>query len=83
MQKVKKDIRIIGKKTLVCLLGVSMVVGTFLSVPYKAKAAAVQSIPIKITYGQTEARTMIDSINNLRTDKSQAWAYNESNNKVY
>ena len=82
MQKVKKDIRIIGKKTLVCLLGVSMVVGTFLSVPYKAKASAVQSIPIKITYGQTEARTMIDSINNLRTDKSQAWAYDESNNKV-
>lgn len=78
----KKDIRIIGKKTLACLLGVSMVVGTFLSVPYKAKAAGTQSIPIKVTYGQSEARTMLASINNLRTDASQAWAYDESNNKV-
>lgn len=43
--------------------------------------AAILSVPIKVTYGQTEARSMLESINTMRTDPDQAWAYDENNNK--
>lgn len=76
----KKSIRLFGNKIFVGMLVFCMMAGMIFTAPVTAHATTL-NVPIKVTYGQTEARTMIESINNLRTDPDQAWAYDENNNK--
>lgn len=45
-----------------------------------AKAETV--LKFKATYGQTEARTIVDMINSMRTSSTDAWVYDENNQKV-
>jgi uncharacterized protein YkwD len=68
-----------GKKNLALLLAV--ILSLFAAEP-AVVSAATQSISIQVTYGQSEARSMLDDINSFRTSDTQAWAYNESGKKV-
>ncbi len=67
------------------LLGIMTAFVMLVSVipPVKAEAAASTTVTFEMTYGQTEAREMLDSINSFRTG-SDAWAWDSSNTqKVY
>ncbi len=49
-----------------------------------AGSGNMEKISINVTYGQTEARTILDSINALRTSSTDAWYWSYDNkNKVY
>ena len=43
-------------------------------------AENIQTVYMDVTYGQTEARSMLDMINEFRTG-NEAWVWNESNDK--
>ncbi|MDD6481857.1 MAG: CAP domain-containing protein [Lachnospiraceae bacterium] len=43
------------------------------------QAQNITDVPITVTYGQTEARSILQMINNLRTNSKDAWYWNESN----
>lgn len=70
-----------GKKSLALLLVFVMSIGIFGTNPMTARAAT-QTVPITVTYGQSEARSMLDLINRFRTSDTEAWAYNSSGKKV-
>ena len=44
-------------------------------------SAAIQPVKIKVTYGQTEARSMLASINAFRTSETEAWCWNETDSE--
>lgn len=71
----------IGKRIIAFLMAVILSMGMFLTETMMAEAA-VQTVPIVVTYGQSEARSMLDMINAFRTSETEAWAYNESGEKV-
>ena len=48
-------------------------------IPGKANAAESISINIPIKYGQTEGRKIFDMINEMRTDRFDAWYWNPDN----
>lgn len=73
--------RLIVKRALSFVLALIVSAGMLLPDPMTAEAA-VQTVPIVVTYGQSEARTMLDMINGFRTSETEAWAYNESGEKV-
>ena len=54
--------------------------GTLL--PQADAKGEVHELDFDVTYSQTEARRMLDMINDLRRPEN-AWAYNENNEKVY
>lgn len=51
--------------------------------PTTANAApsGAQTVNISVEYGQTEARSMLQMINDFRADSAQAWAWNETNSE--
>lgn len=54
----------------------------FVTISNKANAAE-EIIPVNISvqYGQTEARTILDMINEMRTSDDDAWCWDETNTK--
>lgn len=46
-------------------------------IPMKANAAEIIPVNISVEYGQTEARSIFDMINEMRTNSSDAWYWNE------
>ena len=50
----------------------------FLAVPFNVKAAtATTPVSISVQYGQTEARTILDMINEMRTSSTDAWYWKQ------
>ena len=50
----------------------------FLTVPFNVKAAtATTPVSISVQYGQTEARTILDMINEMRTSSTDAWYWKQ------
>ena len=68
------------KKTKLRLLLLLLFIGGLLILPQKAKATekATDIIPVNISvkYGQTEARTILDMINEARTNSEYTWYWN-------
>ena len=67
----KKTAKIISIVLSICLI-------VSLYMPIKALAEGSVDITYPITYGQTEARSMLSEINTFRT--SNTWYWNEDNN---
>ena len=69
------------KKTKLRLLLLLLFIGGLIILPQKANAAekAADIIPVNISvkYGQTEARTILDMINEARTNSEYAWYWNK------
>lgn len=69
------------KKTKLRLLLLLLFIGGLLILPQKAKATekAADIIPVNISvkYGQTEARTILDMINEARTNSEYTWYWNK------
>ena len=69
------------KKTKLRLLLLLFFIGGLIILPQKAKAAekAAEIIPVNISvkYGQTEARTIFDMINEMRTNPYDTWYWNK------
>ena len=68
------------RKMCASILIVCMCIGMIFVSP-QVSYAATQMIPIEVTYGQSEARGMLQLINSFRTDANQAWAYDSNNNR--
>ena len=50
----------------------------FLAVPFEAKAeTATTPVSISVQYGQTEARTILNMINEMRTSSTDAWYWKQ------
>ena len=76
------------KKTKLQLLLLLLFIGGLIILPQKAKAAekAADIIPVNISvkYGQTEARTILDMINEARTNSEYTWYWNmDDTTKTY
>ena len=71
------------KKTKLQLLLLLLFIGGLIILPQKAKAAekAADIIPVNISvkYGQTEARTIFDMINEMRTNPYDTWCWDQMN----
>ena len=70
------------KKHLSKLLSFFLCMSFFVTISNKANAAE-EIIPVNISvqYGQTEARTILDMINEMRTSDCDAWCWDETNTK--
>lgn len=57
----------------------------FLAVPFKVKAeTATTPVSISVQYGQTEARTILNMINEMRTSSTDAWYWKQDDTtKIY
>ena len=55
-------------------------IGGLIIIPQKAKANEVEVVPVNISlkYGQTEARTILDMINEARTNPAYAWYWDKT-----
>ena len=64
------------------LLSFFLCMSFFVTISNKANAAE-EIIPVNISvqYGQTEARTILDMINEMRTSDYDAWCWDETNTK--
>ena len=52
----------------------------FLTVPFQVKAeTATTPVSISVQYGQTEARTILNMINEMRASSTDAWYWNPDN----
>ena len=73
------------KKTKLRLLLLLLFIGGLLILPQKTKAAekAADIIPVNISvkYGQTEARTIFDMINEMRTNPYDTWCWDAYDNE--
>lgn len=71
------------KKTKLRLLLLLFFIGGLIILPQKAKAAEkdAEIIPVNISveYGQTEAREILDMINEMRTNPYDAWYWDQMN----
>ena len=67
------------KKTKLRLLLLLFFIGGLIILPQKANADEVEAVPVSISvkYGQTEARTILDVINEARTNSEHAWYWNK------
>lgn len=71
------------KKFVKCFLVVFILISFIIPSCLTASAADTTTITLEVKYGQTEARKMLDMINNFRTG-SNAWEWNSSNTeKIY
>ncbi len=66
------------KKTKLRLLLLLLFIGGLIILPQKANADEVEAVPVSISvkYGQTEARTILDMINEMRTNPEHTWYWN-------
>lgn len=62
------------KKTSLKLLLFSFVMSLLMIIPTKVNAEEIIPVNISVKYGQTEARRILDMINELRTSPTDAWA---------
>ena len=69
------------KKTKLRLLLLLLFIGGLIILPQKAKAAEIIPVNISVKYGQTEARTIFDMINEMRTNPYDAWCWDAYDNK--
>lgn len=73
------------KKTKLRLLLLLLFIGGLIILPQKTKAAekAADIIPVNISvkYGQTEARTIFDMINEMRTNHYDTWCWDAYDNE--
>lgn len=65
------------KKTKLRLLLLLLFIGGLIILPQKAKAAEIIPVNISVEYGQTEARTIFDMINEARTNSEYTWYWNK------
>ena len=67
------------KKTKLRLLLLLLFIGGLIIFPQKSNADEVEAVPVSISvkYGQTEARTILDMINEARTNSEHAWYWNK------
>ena len=72
------------KKTKLRLLLLLFFIGGLIILPQKAKAAEIIPVNISVEYGQTEARTILDMINEARTNSEYTWYWNmDDTTKTY
>ena len=72
------------KRTKLQLLLLLLFLGGLIILPQKAKAAEIIPVNISVKYGQTEARTILDMINEARTNSEYAWYWNmDDTTKTY
>ena len=72
------------KKTKLRLLLLLLFLGGLIILPQKAKAAEIIPVNISAKYGQTEARTILDMINEARTNSEYAWYWHmDDTTKTY
>jgi len=71
--KLKKLISLI-----MVIVMLSLTLLTTLEIPVNAATGDVYQVTLNVTYGQTEARGMLDAINQFRTG-SEAWYWNSDN----
>ena len=72
------------KKTKLRLLLLLFFIGGLIILPQKAKAAEIIPVNISVEYGQTEARTILNMINEARTNSEYAWYWNmDDTTKTY
>ena len=69
------------KKTKLRLLLILLFLGGLIILPQKAKAAEIIPVNISVKYGQTEARTIFDMINEMRTNPYDTWCWDAYDNK--
>ena len=69
------------KKTKLRLLLILLFLGGLIILPQKAKAAEIIPVNISVKYGQTEARTIFDMINEMRTNPDDAWCWDAYDNE--
>lgn len=65
------------KKTKLRLLLLLLFIGGLIILPQKSKAAEIIPVNISVEYGQTEARTILDMINEARTNSEYTWYWNK------
>ena len=65
-------------KQICSMLMVLMIILTSLPFGRMEAEAATEPVKIKVTYGQTEARAMLDDINAFRTSDKDAWCWDMS-----
>ncbi|MFR7763591.1 MAG: hypothetical protein ACLU1S_11110, partial [Eubacterium sp.] len=63
--------KIISKLTLIFFC-----MSFFMIIPKNVNAAEIIPVNILVEYGQTEARTILNMINGMRTSSSDAWYWN-------
>ncbi|MFR0911158.1 MAG: hypothetical protein ACLSHN_11345 [Eubacterium sp.] len=63
------------KKTTLRLLLFSFCMSFLMLIPAKVNAEEIVPVTISVKYGQTEARKILDMINELRTSPYDAWAW--------
>ena len=72
------------KKTKLRLLLLLFFIGGLIILPQKAKAAEIIPVNISVEYGQMEARTILDMINEARTNSEYTWYWNmDDTTKTY
>ena len=72
------------KKTKIRILILLLFLGGLIILPQKAKAAEIIPVNISVKYGQTEAREIVDMINEARTNSEYAWYWNmDDTTKTY
>lgn len=62
------------KAVLFCLI-----IGCIIAMPQRVNAAENTTVNISVQYGQTEARTILGMINDMRTSSTDAWYWNKDN----
>ena len=69
------------KKTSLKLLLFSFVMSLLMIIPTNVNAEEIIPVNISVKYGQTEARRILDMINELRTSPTDAWAWDKTDTK--
>lgn len=69
------------KKTSLKLLLFSFVMSFLMIIPTNVNAEEIIPVNISVKYGQTEARRILDMINELRTSPTDAWAWDKTDTK--
>lgn len=67
------------KKTKLKAFLFCFLIGCIIAVPQKVKAAENVTVNISAQYGQSEARTILGMINDMRTSSTDAWYWNGDN----
>ena len=65
------------KKTKLKALLFCFIIGCVIAIPQKVKAAGNTTVNISVQYGQTEARSILNMINEMRTSSTDAWYWNQ------
>ena len=71
----------ITRHMLTVVLTVTFIMSVFGQAIVHAEEDTTYEVVMDVTYGQTEARTMLDMINTLRTGEEDSWYYNSDGSK--